>query len=37
MKSVVIYTYFFSKSSNYNLAFFVQKELQERPIDYTII
>lgn len=38
MKSVVIYTYFFSKSSNYNLAFFVQKELQERPnIDYIIV
>lgn len=38
MKSVVIYTYFFSESSNYNLAFFVQKELQERPnIDYIIV
>lgn len=38
MKSVIIYTYFFSPSSNYNLAFFVKKELQERcDIDYIIV
>jgi hypothetical protein len=43
MKSVIIYTYFFSPSSNYNLAFFVKKELQEKnersdiDIDYIIV
>jgi len=38
MKSVIIYTYFFSPSSNYNLAFFVKKELQERKeMDYIIV
>ena len=38
MKSVIIYTYFFSPSSNYNLSFFVKKELQERPdIDYILV
>ena len=38
MKSVIIYTYFFSASSNYNLAFFVKKELQDRSdIDYIIV
>jgi hypothetical protein len=38
MKSVIIYTYFFSPSSNYNVAFFIKKELQERSnMDYIIV
>ena len=38
MKSVVIYTYFSSPSSNYNLNFFVKKELTFREsIDYIIV
>jgi hypothetical protein len=38
MKSVVIYTYFNSESSNYNLSFFVKKELTfKENIDYIIV
>jgi hypothetical protein len=38
MKSVIIYTYYNSPSSNYNLQFFVKKELKEREnIDYVIV
>ena len=38
MKSLVIYTYFKSVSSNINLNFYVKKELKYRPnIDYIII
>jgi hypothetical protein len=43
MKSVIIYTYFFSPSSNYNLAYFVKKELllqkpkERSEIDYIIV
>ena len=38
MKSVVIYTYFSSQSSDYNLLFFVNKELSyKNDIDYIIV
>jgi hypothetical protein len=38
MKSVVIYTYFQSQSSDYNLQFFVKKELTyKEDIDYIIV
>lgn len=38
MKSVIIYTYFSSPSSDYNLNFFVKKELSYKPgIDYIIV
>ena len=38
MKSVIIYTYYNSPSSNYNLKFFVKKELSYKDnIDYIII
>ena len=38
MKSVVIYTYYKSKSSDYNLSFFVKKELSYKEnIDYIIV
>lgn len=38
MKSVIIYTYFMSESSNYNLKFFVNNELRYRDnIDYIIV
>jgi hypothetical protein len=38
MKSVIIYTYFSSPSSDYNLDFFVKKELSYKPdIDYIIV
>jgi hypothetical protein len=38
MKSVVIYTYFKTPPSNYNLFFFVQKEIKYRDdIDYIIV
>lgn len=38
MKSVIIYTYFKSESSNYNLDFFVKKELSyKNNIDYIIV
>jgi hypothetical protein len=38
MKSVIIYTYFSSTSSNLNLNFFVKKELSYNPnIDYIIV
>jgi len=38
MKSVIIYTYFASASSNYNLDFFVKKELSYKEhIDYIIV
>lgn len=38
MKSVIIYTYFMSHSSDYNLSFFVKKELTyKRNIDYIIV
>jgi hypothetical protein len=38
MKSVIIYTYYNSGSSNYNLAFFVKRELSYKEnIDYIIV
>jgi len=38
MKSVIIYTYFMSPSSDYNLSFFVKKELTYKcNIDYIIV
>ena len=38
MKSVIIYTYFKSQSSNYNLRFFVNNELKySESIDYIIV
>ena len=38
MKSVVIYTYFPSDSSDYNLDFFVKKEISYKDyIDYIIV
>ena len=38
MKSVIIYTYFSSPSSDYNLNFFVNKELSYKTnIDYIIV
>ena len=38
MKSVVIYTYFMSPSSDYNLSFFVKKEVKYRKdIDYIVV
>ena len=38
MKSIIIYTYYNSPSSNYNLDFFVKKELKYRDnIDYIIV
>ena len=38
MKSVIIYTYYSSPSSDYNLSFFVKKELSYNPnIDYIIV
>ena len=38
MKSVIIYTYYMSPSSDYNLSFFVKKELSYKPnIDYIIV
>ena len=38
MKSVIIYTYFSSPSSDYNLNFFVKKELSYKDnIDYIIV
>jgi len=38
MKSVIIYTYFQSQSSDYNLDFFVKKELSYKDnIDYIIV
>jgi len=38
MKSVIIYTYFFSESSNYNLRFFVKNEIMYREnIDYILV
>ena len=38
MKSVIIYTYFSSQSSDYNLDFFVKKELSYKDnIDYIIV
>ena len=38
MKSVIIYTYFSSPSSDYNLDFFVKKELSYKDnIDYIIV
>ena len=38
MKSVIIYTYFQSNSSDYNLSFFVKKELSYKDdIDYIIV
>lgn len=38
MKSVIIYTYYNSPSSNYNLGFFAKKELSEKPdVDYVIV
>lgn len=38
MRSVIIYTYFSSQSSDYNLNFFVKKELVYKDnIDYIIV
>ena len=38
MKSVIIYTYYMSKSSNYNFSFFVKNEISFKPnIDYIVI
>jgi hypothetical protein len=38
MKSIIIYTYFMSPSSDYNLSFFVKKELTyKQNIDYIIV
>ena len=38
MKSVIIYTYFSSPSSDYNLDFYVKKELSYKDnIDYIIV
>ena len=38
MKSVIIYTYFSSQSSDYNLEFFVKQELSyKNNIDYIIV
>lgn len=38
MKSVIIYTYFSSPSSDYNLDFFVKKEISYKDnIDYIIV
>ena len=38
MKSIIIYTYFSSQSSDFNLYFFVKKELSYNPnIDYIIV
>jgi hypothetical protein len=38
MKAVVLYTYFSSPSSDYNLRFFVQKELTYKPdLDYVLV
>jgi len=38
MKKVIIYAYYNSPSSNYNLNFFVKKELRYRPhIDYILV
>jgi len=38
MRSVIIYTYFSSPSSDYNLNFFVKKELSfKENIDYIIV
>ena len=38
MKSIIIYTYFPSQSSDFNLNFFVKKELSYNPnIDYIIV
>ena len=38
MKSVIIYTYFSSPSSDYNLHFYVNKELNyKNNIDYIIV
>ena len=38
MRSVIIYTYYKSSVANYNLAFFIKKELTYKPnIDYIIV
>ena len=37
MKSVIIYTYFSSQSSDYNLDFFVKKELSYKDNIYKLI
>ena len=38
MKSVIIYTYYQSHVANYNLDFFIKRELSYKPnIDYMII
>ena len=38
MKSVIIYTYYNSPSSNYNLAFFLEREVVYRDnIDYIFV
>ena len=38
MQSVIIYTYFASQPSDYNLSFFVQQELSYKEnIDYIIV